>query len=325
MFESIWLGMAILLLYPASVLGSEGVSSNSDLLAKYDALLTYADGLRKERASKNVDNQSGTTDSESAVDERPIREVFSERVEAVLDEIARASENDKVTIFREFIRALHLRELSQAETEAASFVYAQMRSYLSLESEDMLLAGVPLLESGDLSDRRAGLMCLETAIGEEEGKTDIVWAFLTTQVASKSEASTALVDFLIQCDTASALSHLRALYHTDGDRDERLGKLQVLLEQSVTSSGGALRSEEHVKELASCLQAAADDSAWWVRLCVAEVMRRIPELRLREVIEQLRIDEHPRVKEAISAMDNRVDESQPIPRLRVPMGKTQAE
>lgn len=92
MTKSIWLGTVILMLCPVSVFGSESVSNNSDLLAKFDALLTYADGLKKERASKNVENQSGTTDSKSVVDERPIREVFSERVEVVLDEIAKASD-----------------------------------------------------------------------------------------------------------------------------------------------------------------------------------------------------------------------------------------
>ncbi|MCF6283660.1 MAG: hypothetical protein L3K26_00490 [Candidatus Hydrogenedentes bacterium] len=227
------------------------------------------------------------------------------------------ADGDRAVVFRNFALAMHARELTENEFHATWAVYRQLRDHLAVSPEDMVRAGVPLLESIHLNERKAGFTCLETAVGAGKETPGLLLSFLQSQQAQGIAPSSALIDHMIQYNTAEALSDLRILYGAKGSRDDTLMELQTLLESTGATSSGPLFRKDDGERVAAGLSAMADDPAWWVRLCIAETMRRIPEVRVPGVIDQLRSDEHPLVRDSVAGLDAWKDDSRRPPQFRI--------
>lgn len=87
-------------------------------------------------------------------------------------------------------------------------------------------------------------------------------------------------------------------------RDEKLRKEIMLAEHLVSNAIWLKRYqfEEQIpgatSEAKEQLASLAEHDEWWARLYVASIMRRHRELRLPEVIEKLKQDRHPQVRES---------------------------
>lgn len=306
-------GLIFVVLYGTFATGE--VPKDSAILEKFDALISYSTELREEYEKESSVSTGDDTELEN--EKRPIRFVFLERTRATLDEVSEIADGDRVAIFRNFALAMHARELTEDEFHATWLVHSQLKEHLGVSAEEMLRAGIPLWDSEDQTARRAGFTCFDAAFGAAHDRPDFTLSFLRAQKSEGTEPSGALIDYMIQFDKAGAFSDLRKLFETTGERDDRLAEMETLLKKKVESVGGALRRETDPEEVAAALSAMADDPAWWVRLCIAELMRLIPEVRVPEVIDRLRSDENPRVRASIAGLDAWKDESKRAPRYRI--------
>lgn len=225
------------------------------------------------------------------------REEILKRLDSGLADIFRAANGDSVVVYRSFALFTFSRKLTEREGHVVMAANGRLRSQFSVSREDMVRAAVPLLESDRLSDREAGLSCLDAASDDGTDRIDPVLPFLKTQVKQGVELSTVLIDYMVQEDPAEALSAMRTLLETKGNRDGELKEFQVFLESSVIFGGGPkVRRGVEPETVRPRLKGMLADPEWWVRLCVAETLRKIPELQDAEALSRIREDEHPAVR-----------------------------
>lgn len=318
-----WLRTMLVITVLSGTVAAGEVPRSSDIIAEFDTLFRQPD---ETRAAREKGLGSGGGDG-PAVDApaRPYNEIFSESIRATLDDVLSMADGDRVAVFCNYALAMHARTLSESEFHATWSVYRQLRDHLAVSPEDMVSAGVPLLESIHLNERKAGFTCLDAALGAGKEVPDLLLSFLQSQQAQGIEPSDALIDYMIQNDTVSALSDLRELYDIKGERDDRLRELQTLLDKNMGSGGGSLWRKADVKAVTTGLTARAEDPAWWVRLSVSEVMRRIPEVRVPEVVDQLRTDEHLLVRASVAAMGAWKGETRRPPKFRIQLSASDIE
>ena len=86
---------------------------------------------------------------------------------------------------------------------------------------------------------------------------------------------------------------LSSLEQPDGARESavRVQELERLLASDGSESGATAEARREVDTLSR-------DASWWIRLYVAHLVRSHPNLGSAEVVERLRADEQPRVREA---------------------------
>jgi len=153
---------------------------------------------------------------------------------------------------------------------------------------------------------------LQREIGDREALVLQIVLYLADHPGNEQAMGAAL---LIDYYRFSDAEKVAALAPHAGATDDRLRDAIWELLSTVAQPPGAGDSAARVKELERLLASETDgphgsdqarreidalsrDAAWWVRLYVARVVHARPELGSTEIVERLRADDQPRVREA---------------------------
>lgn len=266
---------------------------DSVLLPKFDAVFTDLAGFRGDR------------------DER------LRLLDSKLDQIFLAANRDPVVVYRTFSLFVHSRELTEDEGYLMMQVNQRLIEHYSISLEAIVSTAVPMLDSEALNEQKAGLFCLNVATsdGRDFGA---VLEHLTERKEHGDESTIALIDFMFQSAPARALIAMRTLDSLHSGRDSALVEMAEYLESNVRfGATSKLRPGGDVDALTAYLSTMAGSDEWWVRLCAAEVVRKVPELQSATVIDKLRGDEHPSVRASIRGLEAWKDDSKRPPQYRI--------
>ena len=179
---------------------------------------------------------------------------------------------------------------------------------LDIPDQVVMAALVPLLGTTDPDLGKSVRNILGGLEGRRAGRSPDFSAYreiIADAAREANEPPDALIRYMYESDAGEALLTLMRAYQL---RQPAALKTLLWAEHVVSDvlwkqRNGFLNPDEIEPAATEELARLAGHEAWWVRLYVAEIVRQHPEFRQPALIERLKRDAHPLVREAVSATE----------------------
>lgn len=109
-----------------------------------------------------------------------------------------------------------------------------------------------------------------------------------------------VIGYMYRTSPGRALLTMKRIYIPESGQGDALVSFEGVIKDLMEKENRSLLSEELTPEVREALDELARKDKWWIRLFVAENLRRHEELRTRELVDRLLKDADPFVREAVS-------------------------
>ena len=192
--------------------------------------------------------------------------------------------------FRDLVPQLVVFTLRQQDTRAA-MTPAVIRARLGITDAQLVEALLPYLETPD-AQQRAQLRNWLGAVDAAHGEPRDFGVYRTIVAGHRDDPPLGLVRYMYETDADGAVTSLAEIYAEPARRGELLAARRPIADYRAGQRGAA-----GVAAAQAALRTLSSDPAWWLRLYAAATFAQLPELRTPELVEPLRRDAHPLVRE----------------------------
>ena len=198
--------------------------------------------------------------------------------------------NDRCLLARQIL--LFLRLSSFPDERAAWRTYALFK-LMAFTNEELLTAGIPLLDSTDIEMQKT----MNDLLGEIDGAQYNMppdFSTYTTYLGEYPDSPNySLIRYMYDCDPQAAVLSMASVYGNEMAQDEWSA---IIKESSGTT-----------------LQSLADRSEWWAHLYVATALEKDSFLRTPELLGKLERDTNSIIREKVSRLKELMRENGSLP------------
>lgn len=193
--------------------------------------------------------------------------------------------------------ALYLKESSGTEQSMAG---ALILHHLAFTPKEKLETILPHLETADPGLRRVFKELLGTIDRRDGGEPD--FRFYEARIRKERESPPpALVRYLYEVSPSAAVRSMARIYGgADAGRAAEAGKLEDLRDLLARRDVSLAWSAQDRSRAQAALEALSRDPAWWIRLYVAAILNRDPELATPAMTDRLKHDPDALVRDTFS-------------------------
>jgi hypothetical protein len=197
--------------------------------------------------------------------------------------------------YRDLIPQLVVFSMQQHDARDA-LVPGVLRQRLGITDAQLVEALLPYLSTTDAAQRAQLYNWLGAVDGLTGERRDFrVYAAIIS--ARRSDPPLGLVRYMYESDPSSAATIVAEVYAEPEQRAAQIEARRPVDEVRKTRRAARQPDAAQTATARAVLKTLAMDPAWWTRLYAAAVMVQVPELRDPELVEHLRKDPHPLVRE----------------------------
>jgi hypothetical protein len=196
--------------------------------------------------------------------------------------------------FRDLVPQLVVFALQQRDTRAA-MAPAVIRARLGITDAQLVEAVLPHLETPD-PRQRAQLRNWLGAVDAANGKPRDFRVYQTIIGGRRDEPPLGLVRYMYDTDADVAVTTLAAIYAEPAQR-RTLAEVRRPVADALADHRAGRSHPSRAALARAALQTWSRDPAWWARLYAAAALAQMPALRTPELVDLLRSDSHPLVRD----------------------------